>query len=57
MKVYVHVRLDCYKTIELNNLPPETTYDEIRDIAWDEAYAAFAGSIQDIELEIVEEDK
>lgn len=57
MKVYVHVRLECYKTIELDNLPPETTYDEIRDIALDEAYSAFAGSIQDIELEIIEEDK
>jgi hypothetical protein len=57
MKVYVHVRLDCYKTIELDHLSPETTYDEIRDIAWNEAYAAFDGSIQDIELEIVEEDE
>lgn len=57
MKVYVHVRLECYKTIELDHLPPETTRDEIRDIAWKEAYTAFGGSVSDIELEVVEEDE
>lgn len=57
MKVYVHVRLDCYKTIELDHLPPETTHDEIRDIAWSEAHAAFGGSVYDIEVEVVEEDE
>lgn len=57
MKVYVHVRLSDYKTIELDHLPHNVTRDEIRDIAWNEAYAAFGGSVQGIELEIVEEDE
>lgn len=57
MKVYVHVRLECYKTIELDHLPDNVTRDEIRDIAWREAHTAFGGSVHDVEVEVVEEDE